>query len=134
MEERKDQILRQLPDRSIEHASVVKGKDALFRENTLPAVAEAVSRRFQRQCGVADVCRRLTALKEKWQRIVKIKVISAASWDHATRTISMREDDYHHYAMVMTPCPFGLQHCITFNSLLNSFFFQQRLIRRTHGC
>ncbi|XP_062228055.1 uncharacterized protein LOC133926238 isoform X2 [Phragmites australis] len=82
----------------MEQASGAKGKDALFREDALE-VTEAVSRRFQRECGVADVRRRLTTLKERWRRIEKMKAIGSTSWDHATRTISMREDDYQQYAM-----------------------------------
>ncbi|WVZ67897.1 hypothetical protein U9M48_016914 [Paspalum notatum var. saurae] len=82
----------------MQKASDAEGKDALFREDTLREVAEAVSQRFQRECGVADVQRRLTALREKWRRIETIKAFGSASWDHATRTISMRGQDYLQYA------------------------------------
>ncbi|CAL4953330.1 unnamed protein product [Urochloa decumbens] len=80
-------------------ASDAKGKDALFREDNLREAAEAVSQRFQRDCSVADVQRRLAALREKWQSIEKMKALSSVSWDHATRTISMREEDYQQYGM-----------------------------------
>ncbi|CAO1946849.1 unnamed protein product [Urochloa humidicola] len=83
----------------IQQASDAKGKDALFREDTLREAAKAVSQRFQRECSVADVERRLAALREKWQRIEKMKALGSVSWDHATRTISMREEDYRQYAM-----------------------------------
>ncbi|CAO2182090.1 unnamed protein product [Urochloa humidicola] len=83
----------------MQQASDTKGKDALFREDNLREAAEAVSEQFQRECSVADVQRRLAALREKWQRIEKMKALSSASWDHATRTISMREEDYQQYAM-----------------------------------
>ncbi|KAJ1286571.1 hypothetical protein BS78_03G363000 [Paspalum vaginatum] len=82
----------------MQKASDAKGKDALFSEDTLREVAEAVSQRFQRECSVTDVQRRLTALREKWQRIEKIKALGSASWDHATRTISMQGQDYLPYA------------------------------------
>ena len=81
-------------------------KDALFREDTLREASEVVSQRFQRECSVADVQRKLTALGERWQRIEKMKSLGSASWDHATRTISMREEDYQQYSMVMGRCPF----------------------------
>ncbi|XP_062207728.1 uncharacterized protein LOC133909350 isoform X2 [Phragmites australis] len=84
----------------MEQASDAKGKDALFREDTLVEAAEAVSRQFQRECVVADVQRRLTTLREKWRRIEKMKALSSASWERATRTISMRQDDNQQYAMV----------------------------------
>ncbi|XP_012701197.1 uncharacterized protein LOC101781238 isoform X1 [Setaria italica] len=83
----------------MQQASGAKGKDALFREDTLREAAEAVSQRFQRQCSVDDVQRRLTALREKWQRIENMKALGSASWDHTTRMINMREADYQQYAM-----------------------------------
>ncbi|CAO1942577.1 unnamed protein product [Urochloa humidicola] len=83
----------------IQQASDAKGRDALFREDTLREAAKAVSQRFQRQCSVADVQRRLAALRDKWQMIEKMKALGSVSWDHATRTISMREEDYRQYAM-----------------------------------
>jgi len=89
-----------------QQASDAKGKDALFREDTLREASEVVSQRFQRECSVADVQRKLTALGERWQRIEKMKSLGSASWDHATRTISMREEDYQQYSMVMGRCPF----------------------------
>ncbi|RLN23024.1 signal recognition particle subunit SRP72-like [Panicum miliaceum] len=88
-----------LTDYLMQQASDAKGKEALFREDTLREAAEAVSQRFQRKCGVADVQRRLKALGEKWKRIQKMKALGSVSWDHATRTISMREEDYQQYAM-----------------------------------
>jgi predicted NACHT family NTPase len=89
-----------------QQASDAKGKNGLFREDTLGEAAEAVSQRFQRECSVADVQRRLTALREKWRRIENLKALGPASWDHTTRTINMREADYQLYAMVMGLCPF----------------------------
>ncbi|CAL4972758.1 unnamed protein product [Urochloa decumbens] len=83
----------------VHQASDAKGKDALFREDALQEAAEAVCQRFQRKCSVADVQRRLVALREKWQRIEKMKALGSVSWDHATRTISMREEDYQQYGM-----------------------------------
>lgn len=93
----------------VRQVSDCKGKDALFAEDTLREVAEAVVQRFQRECGVADVQRRLTALREKWRRVEKIKSLASASWDHATRTISVQEEDYQQYAMVMTRSPLSLR-------------------------
>jgi len=58
--------------------------DALFKEDTLREVAEAVSLQFERECCFADVQRRLTALREKWRRVERIKSLGSASWDHAT--------------------------------------------------
>ncbi|CAO1944130.1 unnamed protein product [Urochloa humidicola] len=83
----------------IQQASDAKGRDALFSEDTLREAAKAVSQRFQRECSVADVQRRLAALREKWQRIEKMKALGSMSWDHATRTISMREEGYQQYVM-----------------------------------
>lgn len=83
----------------MQQASDAKGKDDLFSEDTLQEVAEAVSQRFQRRCGVADVRRRLTSLREKWRRVEKMKGLGSASWDHATRTVSMRGEDYQQYVM-----------------------------------
>ncbi|KAK3166191.1 hypothetical protein QOZ80_1AG0042590 [Eleusine coracana subsp. coracana] len=83
-----------------QQASDAKLKDAMFREDVLLKVADAVSQRFQRECGVADVQRRLTSLREKWRKIERMKSHGSASWNHATRTISMNEDDYQRYAMV----------------------------------
>ncbi|OEL36705.1 hypothetical protein BAE44_0002276 [Dichanthelium oligosanthes] len=80
-------------------ASNAKRKDAMFREDTLLEAAEAVSQRFQRECGLADVQRRLATSKERWRRIERMKAHGSSSWDHATRMISMQEDNYQHYAM-----------------------------------
>jgi hypothetical protein len=44
-----------------QEASDVKWKDAMFREDALLKVAEVASQRFQRECSVADVHRRLTS-------------------------------------------------------------------------
>jgi hypothetical protein len=93
----------------MQQASDGKGRDALFKEDTLRQVAEAVSQQFQRECCVADVQRRLTTLREKWRRVEKIKSLGSVSWDHATRTISIREEDYQQYALVMTRCPLSLR-------------------------
>lgn len=49
----------------MQQASHGKGKYVLFEEDTMREVAEAVSQQFQRECCVADVQRRLTALREK---------------------------------------------------------------------
>jgi hypothetical protein len=85
-----------------QHASDVKWKDAMFRDDdALLKVAEAVSQRFQWECRVADMQRRLTSLKERWRKIERIKDHGSASWDHATMTINMREDDYQRYAKVL---------------------------------
>ncbi|XP_021313491.1 uncharacterized protein LOC8062457 isoform X3 [Sorghum bicolor] len=83
----------------MQQASDGKGKDALFKEDTLREVAGAVSQQFQRQCCAADVQRRLTALREKWRRVERIKSHGSASWDYATRTICIREEDYQQYAL-----------------------------------
>ncbi|KAL6616516.1 hypothetical protein ACP70R_038786 [Stipagrostis hirtigluma subsp. patula] len=83
----------------VKQASDAKGKDTMFREDALVEAARAVSRGFQRECSVADVKRRLTTIREKWRRIQKMKALRSATWDEATRTIIMREDDYQQYAM-----------------------------------
>ncbi|TVU36233.1 hypothetical protein EJB05_18170 [Eragrostis curvula] len=71
----------------MQQASDAKGKDAVFREDALLEAAEAVSQRFQRDCSVADVQRRLATLREKWRSIERIKGHASASWNHATRTV-----------------------------------------------
>ncbi|KAK3162690.1 hypothetical protein QOZ80_1BG0092530 [Eleusine coracana subsp. coracana] len=83
-----------------QQASNAKLKGAMFSEDVLSKAADAVSQRFQRECGVADVQRRLTSLREKWRKIERMKSHGPASWNHATRTISMNGDDYQQYAMV----------------------------------
>ncbi|KAF8642744.1 hypothetical protein HU200_067125 [Digitaria exilis] len=83
----------------MQRASDAKGKDALFREDTLREAAEAVSQWFHRECSVADVLRRLTALRDKWRRIQNMKALGSASWDHVTRTINMPEADCKQYSV-----------------------------------
>jgi hypothetical protein len=89
-----------------QEASVVKWKDAMFMEDALLKVAEVVSQRFQKELSVTNVQRRLTSLREEWRKIERIKSHSSTTWDHATRTINMREDDYQQYSKVPRLKPF----------------------------
>jgi hypothetical protein len=69
------------------------------KEDTLRKVAEAVPQQFQPESCVADVQRRLTALREKWRRVERIKSLG----------LSIRDEDYQQCAMVMTKCPLSFR-------------------------